>query len=165
MGRVSERASRSPRGIERSLRMRKPKTFTSQFKREVVEEILSRISGPPELAGRYNLSSRLLYHWTGQKIRVHAFICVLAILLLDLLKRELSIQGLNLGLLTIMHQLGRIKEIILFYLKRMKVVKKISRRSGVQQGIYDILNLERHAPKGNFQNSWYCWQWSLDFFY
>ncbi len=35
--------------------MRKPRTFTSQFKREVVEELLSRTTGPAQLARRYNL--------------------------------------------------------------------------------------------------------------
>ena len=85
-------------------------------------------------------------HWTDQKIRVHAFMCVLALLLLNLLERQLSMKGLNLSLSNIMHQLERIKEIILFYPKRMKVVKKISRRSEVQQRIYDILNLRRYAP-------------------
>ncbi|MBA7489471.1 hypothetical protein ES702_00005 [subsurface metagenome] len=44
---------------------------------------------------------------------------------------KLSMKGLNLSLSKIMHQLERIKEIILFYPKRMKVVKKISRRSEV----------------------------------
>jgi len=87
-----------------------------------------------------------IYHWTDQKIRVHAFMCVLALLLLNLLERELSMKGLKLSLSKIMHQLERIKEIVLFYPKRMEVVKKISRRSEVQQRIYDILNLRRYAP-------------------
>jgi len=87
-----------------------------------------------------------IYHWTDQKIRVHAFMCVLALLLLNLLERELSMKGLNLSLSKIIHQLERIREIILFYSKRMKVIRKISRRGEVQQRIYDILNLERYAP-------------------
>jgi len=49
--------------------MRKPRTFTSQFKREVVEELLSRTTGPAQLARRYNLSSGLLYHWKNQYAR------------------------------------------------------------------------------------------------
>jgi len=57
--RVSDRANISPKGIERSLYMRKPRTFTSQFKREVVEELLSRTTEPAQLARRYNLSSSL----------------------------------------------------------------------------------------------------------
>jgi len=46
--------------------MRKPRTFTSQFKREVVEELVSGTTGPAQLARRYNLSSGLLYHWKKQ---------------------------------------------------------------------------------------------------
>jgi len=49
--------------------MRKPITFTSQFKREVVEELLSRATGSAQLARRYNLSSGLLYHWKKQYAR------------------------------------------------------------------------------------------------
>jgi len=49
--------------------MRKRRTFTSQFKREVVEELLSRTTGPAQLARRYNLSSGLLYHWKNQYAR------------------------------------------------------------------------------------------------
>lgn len=49
--------------------MRKMRTFTSQFKREVVEELLSRTSGPAQLARRYNLSSGILYHWKNQYAR------------------------------------------------------------------------------------------------
>jgi len=55
-------------------------------------------------------------------------------------------KGLNLSLSKIMHQLERIREITLFYPKRMKVVRKISRRDKFQQRIYDILSLERYAP-------------------
>jgi len=69
VARVPDRASRSPRGIEGSLSMRKPRTFTSQFKREVVEELLSRTTGQAQLARRYNLSSGLLYHWKNQYAR------------------------------------------------------------------------------------------------
>ena len=49
--------------------MRKLRTFTSQFKREVVEELLNRTTEPAQLARRYNLSSGLLYHWKNQYAR------------------------------------------------------------------------------------------------
>ncbi len=49
--------------------MRKMRTFTSQFKREVVEELLSRTTGPAQRARSYNLSSSLLYHWKKQYAR------------------------------------------------------------------------------------------------
>lgn len=49
--------------------MRKLRTFTSQFKREVVEELLNRTTEPAQLARRYNLFSGLLYHWKNQYAR------------------------------------------------------------------------------------------------
>lgn len=49
--------------------MRKSRTFTAEFKRGVVEELLSGTSGPAQLTRRYNLSSGLLYHWRKQYAR------------------------------------------------------------------------------------------------
>ena len=49
--------------------MRKVRTFTSQFKREIIEELLSGTTGAAQLARRYNLASGLLYHWKKQYAR------------------------------------------------------------------------------------------------
>ncbi|MEA3485148.1 MAG: transposase [Candidatus Aerophobetes bacterium] len=49
--------------------MRKQRRFTAEFKREVVEELLSGATGPAQLSRRYNLSSGLLYHWKRQYAR------------------------------------------------------------------------------------------------
>jgi len=49
--------------------MRKPRTFTAEFKRQVVEEMLSGTTGPAQLCRRYNLSSGLVYHWRKQYAR------------------------------------------------------------------------------------------------
>ena len=49
--------------------MRKPRIFTAEFKRQVVEELLSGTTGPAQLCRRYNLSSGLLYHWKKQYAR------------------------------------------------------------------------------------------------
>jgi len=46
--------------------MRKSRTFTAEFKQEVVEELLGGTSGPAQLTRKYNLSSGLLYHWKKQ---------------------------------------------------------------------------------------------------
>ena len=37
-----------------------------EFKRQVVEELLSGESRPAQLCGRYNISSSILYHWKKQ---------------------------------------------------------------------------------------------------
>lgn len=46
--------------------MRKQRTFSTEFKRQVVEELLSGISSSAQLCRRHNISSGLLYHWKKQ---------------------------------------------------------------------------------------------------
>jgi len=48
--------------------MRKARTFTPEFKREVVEELLSSTTRPPQLCLRCKISSGILYHWKKQYI-------------------------------------------------------------------------------------------------
>ena len=46
--------------------MRNQRTFSQEFKRQVVEELLSGESRPAQLCRRHNISSGLLYHWKRQ---------------------------------------------------------------------------------------------------
>jgi len=46
--------------------MRNQRNFSSEFKRQVVEELLGGESHPAQLCRRYNISSSLLYHWKDQ---------------------------------------------------------------------------------------------------
>ena len=49
--------------------MRNQRSFSVEFKRQVIQELLSGESGPAQLCRRYNISSSLLYHWKGQYSR------------------------------------------------------------------------------------------------
>ena len=49
--------------------MRNQRTFNQEFKRQVVEELLSGESRPAQLCRRHNISSSLLYHWKKQYSR------------------------------------------------------------------------------------------------
>jgi len=49
--------------------MRNQRTFSVEFKRQVVEELLSGESHPAQLCRRHNISSSLLYHWKTQYAR------------------------------------------------------------------------------------------------
>ena len=40
--------------------------FTTEFKRSIVEQLLSQAAGPAEICRRYNLSSGQLYTWKKQ---------------------------------------------------------------------------------------------------
>src|SRR6266849_2542311 len=61
------------------------------------------------------LTFRPTFHWTDQKLRVHAFYCVLALMLLNLLRRQLAQAGLGLSLVELMDQLTKIREVTLLY--------------------------------------------------
>ena len=43
--------------------MRNQRNFSLEFKRRVVEELLSGESRPAQLCRRYNMTSSVLYHW------------------------------------------------------------------------------------------------------
>jgi len=58
----------SPKG-RKGLVMRKQRKFTTDFKRQVVEEYLSGISTAAQLCRRHSLSSGLLYHWRKQYVK------------------------------------------------------------------------------------------------
>jgi transposase len=49
--------------------MRNQRNFSLEFKRQVIEELLSGESGPAQLCRRHNITSSLLYHWKKQYSR------------------------------------------------------------------------------------------------
>ncbi len=49
--------------------MRNQRNFSVEFKRQVVEEVISGESRPAQICRRYNISSGLLYHWKRQYSR------------------------------------------------------------------------------------------------
>lgn len=95
------------------------------------------------------LSFRPTFHWTDQKLRVHAFYCVLALMILNLLRRKLAKSGIALSLVEMMKQLTNIQEITVLYpapqrgqqpLARI-VLSKLNPR---QQKIVAALGLDRY---------------------
>jgi len=53
----------------KDLAMRNQRNFSLEFKRQIVEELLSGESRPAQLCRRYNISSSILYHWKKQYSR------------------------------------------------------------------------------------------------
>jgi len=49
--------------------MRNKRTFSLEFKRQVVEELLSDEGRPAQICRRYNINASLLYHWKKQYSR------------------------------------------------------------------------------------------------
>jgi transposase-like protein len=49
--------------------MRNQRSFSVEFKRQVVEELMNGESRPAQLCRRYNIAPSLLYHWKRQYSR------------------------------------------------------------------------------------------------
>ncbi len=56
-------------GDRKDLAMRNQISFSVEFKKQAVEELLNGESRPAQICHRYNISSSLLYHWKRQYSR------------------------------------------------------------------------------------------------
>ena len=90
----------------------------------------------------HHISLRPQYHWTDQKIAVHVFCCVLALLLCSLL--ELHRCGLTKSAFELLDQLGRIREIGIVYPGKKPFVRMtLSQMTDDQRTLYEALDLKR----------------------
>ncbi len=84
---------------------------------------------------------------------VHAFYCVLALLLSSLLRRTLAQKGLELSIVKILQTLAGIKEVALLYRgprSKMHPVITYSQLTPLQRQLFRALSLERfqsHSPQ------------------
>ena len=87
---------------------------------------------------------RPVRHWTDQKIAVHAFICILGLLLLKLLQLKLKKQGTTLSLEFLKDELASI-QMGLCVTRSGKLFKIISERSKLRAKMFCIFQLENVA--------------------
>lgn len=97
----------------------------------------------------HHICLRPQHHWTDQKIEVHVFCCVLALMLCSLLRRELQRQGIELSIAVLLEQLGKIREVGILYPAKDRrhsptLKMTLSQRSEQQQVLYDALDLGRY---------------------
>ena len=100
---------------------------------------------------RHRMALRPPSHWTDQRIEVHVFCCMLALLLSSLLQRELQRQGVERTPDELFDQLGGIREVELLYPPRDKRGKTrstriVSEMTPEQRTLYEALKLDRHMP-------------------
>ena len=92
------------------------------------------------------------FHWTDQKLRVHAFYCVLALTLSSLLQRKAAHAGIKLSIPRLFEELTQITEIINLYspgndsgLGRLRAAYVLSERSPLQEKLCNIFDLHKLA--------------------
>lgn len=99
----------------------------------------------------HHIAIRPQRHWTDQKITVHVFYCVLALMLVSLLRRELHQRGIDKSIQDIIDTLAGIREVGLVLppegKKKNPTIKTVlSKMSDKQRAMYQALDLERHRP-------------------
>jgi transposase len=108
-----------------------------------VEADFRRLKNP------HYLSFRPTFHWTDQKLRVHAFYCVLALMMLNLLRRQLAQAGISLSIVEIMDRLTNLQEVSLLYpaspgSNKPLVRTVLSEMDPIQRQILEALDLARY---------------------
>lgn len=106
--------------------------------RNEVEQLFGEMNDP------MTVPFRPVHHWTDQKIVIHAFICILGLLLLKLLQLRLKQQGISLTLEIIKDELSSIS-LGLWVTRSGNLFKIISDRSKLQAKVFAILSLQNVA--------------------
>lgn len=92
------------------------------------------------------------FHWTDQKLRVHAFYCTLALTLVQLIEREVRRAGIALGPKLALRALSDIHETTLIYPPaggkqgRPRARTRLAAMDDTQRALFDALGLADLAP-------------------
>ena len=98
----------------------------------------------------HHIALRPQYHWTDQKIRVHVLICVMALMLVSLLERELHRKGIDLSIPAALRLLGGIREMTMLFAPPSGQSKPVlrtclTRMSPEQCRLFEALELHRYS--------------------
>lgn len=123
------------------------------------EEIVSAYRSQSEAEGAFRqmkdpefASFTPAFHWTDQKLKVHAFYCTLALLIVNLIEREVRRAGIELGTKLAMRALSEIHETTLIYPPaggkqgRPRVRTRLAEMDDVQSQLFAALGLAELAP-------------------
>jgi len=105
-----------------------------------VETAFRRMKDP------HTLSFRPTFHWTDQKLRVHALYCVIALTILSLLRRSLRKAGHEFSIRTMIETLAGIREAHVLYdegSRQPASATVLTTLDDRQKACFDALGLER----------------------
>ncbi|TML42573.1 MAG: IS1634 family transposase [Actinobacteria bacterium] len=142
------------RALEREL-FGKRILFTDHEDWRVTEVVAAYRSQPDVEDGFRQLKDRRvvgfipMFHWTDQKIRVHAFYCVLALAVAHLMRRETVRAGMPMSVRDLLANLDTINEITLLYqgdTGRPRTRRMLTEIDPTPGRLYDLFGLDAYAP-------------------
>lgn len=121
-----------------------------------VVDVVAAYRTQPDVEGSFRqmkdphvVSFSPMHHWTEQKIRVHAFYCVLALQIAHLMRRHAHQAGHDLSVRGLLAALAGIEETVLLYQAdrgRPRARRMLTDMNSTQQRLYDLYDLDRYAP-------------------
>lgn len=90
-------------------------------------------------------------HWTDTKIRAFGFCCVMALVLMQVMLQKTERAGLRMSAAVLKEELTDLQDILMIYDEK-HADRKITRRSSIQQRLWDLFDLdtiERRLPYTN----------------
>lgn len=104
-----------------------------------IEDAFKRMKDP------HFLSWSPQYHWTDQKVEVHAFYCVLALTLTALARRKASLAGLDLSIPKLLEELSNIKEVGVIYPpdSKQKNCFVLTKLNETQKKLMEIMEIDQ----------------------
>jgi transposase len=126
------------------------------------EEIILAYRGQSRIEQAFRLTKRghfmawqPAFHWTDQKLHIHAFYCMLSLLFVSLAHRQVWQAGVKVGLPTLEKELKRIREVMTLQLppsgssQKARFYRTLTKMTDRQQALYEALGLSQLAPKPN----------------
>jgi transposase len=102
-----------------------------------------------QMKDRLVVSFSPMFHWTEQKIRVHVFYCVLALMVARLMARETERAEMPMSVRVLLSHLSRIEETVLLYQGergRPRARRMLTEMDPTQVRLYDLFGLDEYAP-------------------
>jgi len=102
-----------------------------------------------QMKDRLVVSFSPMFHWTEQKIRVHVFYCVLALMVARLMARETERAKIGMSVRVLLSQLSRIEETVMLYQGergRPRARRMLTEMDPMQVRLYDLFGLGDYAP-------------------
>jgi len=90
-----------------------------------------------------------MFHWTDQKIRVHAFYCVAALAVAHLMRREADRAGITMSVRELLATLAGIQETVLLYQGdsgRPRARHMLTDMTADQRRLHRLFDLDAYAP-------------------
>jgi transposase len=102
-----------------------------------------------QMKDRLVVSFSPMFHWTEQKIHVHVFYCVLALMVARLMARETERAKMPMSVRVLLSELGGIEETVLLYQGergRPRARRMLTEMEPKQARLYDLFGLDAYAP-------------------